>query len=91
MDSDIANAIRDRRRLRFVYHGKPRLAEPQCYGIGNLGTELVRVHQLEGGTEREPLFKVREMEGLVVLEERFDTPGPHKRNDSAFRTIFRQL
>ena len=92
MNFDIANAIRDRRRLHFIYHGKPRLVEPQCYGIGHKGTELLRVHLIEGGDQPEPLFDVSKMSGLAVLGECFSVPGPHyKKNDSAFRTIFRQL
>jgi len=92
MDHDMANAIRDRRRLRLVYHGKPRLVEPQCYGIGHKGTELLRAHQLEGGVQPEPLFDISKMDGLTVLDERFNDAGPnYTKNDSAFRTIFRQL
>jgi hypothetical protein len=92
LNSDIANAIRDRRRLRFTYHGKPRLVEPQCYGIGHKGTELLRVHLIEGGNQPEPWFDVSKMDDLVVLGEGFSSPGPHyKRDDSAFREIFRQL
>jgi hypothetical protein len=45
MNPVIADAIRQKRRLRFTYNGTARLAEPQCYGIGTRGTELLRVHQ----------------------------------------------
>jgi hypothetical protein len=56
------------------------------------GTELLRVHQIQGGTEREPLFNVSKIENLVVLEEAFAQPGPnYKKNDSAMTTIFCQL
>ncbi len=85
-------SIRDRRRLRFVYHGKERLVEPQCYGIGTKGTELLRGHQLRGGTQREPLFDVSKIENLVQLEDIFAAPGPHyTRDDSAMATVFAQL
>ena len=92
MEQTILDAIQHRRRLRFTYSGKPRLAEPQCYGMGKRGTELLRVHQLRGGAMPEPLFDVARMEGLVMLEETFAKPGPnYKRNDSAMVTIFAQL
>ena len=92
MNPLIVDAIQKRRRLRFNYRGKPRLAEPQCYGIGHKGTELVRVHQISGGGEREPLFDIAKIEDLVELEEVFTKPGPnYKRGDSAMKTIFCQL
>ena len=92
MNQLIVEAIRQRRRLAFVYHDKKRIAEPQCYGIGTRGTELLRVHQIRGGTQREPLFDVSKMEDLVMLDEFFVRPGPnYTKNDSAMRTIYAQL
>ena len=54
MDPRLVDALRHKRRIRFQYNGRTRLVEPQCYGIGHKGTELLRAHQLEGGEEREP-------------------------------------
>jgi hypothetical protein len=34
MNEIIVDSIRKGRRLRFIYHGKARVVEPQCYGIG---------------------------------------------------------
>ena len=88
----LVEAVEQRRRIAFDYNGRRRLAEPQCYGIGTQGTELLRVHQVKGGSQREPLFDVAKMSGLTVLDERFERPGPnYKRDDSAMRTIFAQL
>lgn len=88
----LIDAINDKRRLVFEYNGKPRRVEPQCYGIGTKGTHLLRVHQLAGGKEREPLFDVSKIQKLTVLEERFTRPGPnYKHNDSAMATILAQL
>ena len=92
MNQIIVDAIRKRRRLRFTYNERPRIVEPQCYGIGVKGTELLRVHQVRGGTQREPLFDVSKIEDLVVLDEVFTQPGPnYKKNDSAMTIIFCQL
>ena len=92
MNEVLVNAITHKQRLRFVYDGTPRLVEPQCYGIGTRGTELLRVHQLKGGPQREPLFNVSKIVNLEVLNETFDRPGPnYKKNDSAMKTIFAQL
>jgi len=88
----IVKAIKQRQRLRFLYNGKSRLVEPQCYGIGSRGTELLRAHQLQGGPQREPLFDVSKIVNLEVLNETFDRPGPnYKKNDSAMKTILTQL
>ena len=88
----ILESIRTRRRLRFLYNGKVRIVEPQCYGMGTKGTELLRAHQLQGGEQREPLFDVSKIEDLVRLDETFTKPGPnYKRDDSAMKTIFAQL
>ena len=92
MNQIFVQAIQQKRRLRFSYHGKTRLAEPQCYGVGHRGTELLRVHQIRTGSEREPLFNVAEMSDVVLLDEVFTKPGPnYKRNDSAMKIIFCQL
>ena len=92
MNQIIVDAIQEKRRLRFTYNGTTRLAEPQCYGMGTRGTELLRVHQIEGGAQREPLFDVTKISDLIALEEHFKRPGPHyKKNDSAMMTIFCQL
>jgi hypothetical protein len=87
----LVEAINTKHRLSFTYNGKTRLVEPQCYGIGTKGTELLRVHQLQGGTEREPLFDVSKIKELEVSDT-FSKPGPnYKRNDSAMKIIFAQL
>ncbi|MBS0447046.1 MAG: hypothetical protein JSR59_13975 [Proteobacteria bacterium] len=88
----IVDAIEQRRRLSFVYGGKPRIAEPQCYGVGHTGNELLRVYQVQGGSQPEPLFNVEKIERLVMLAETFRHPGPnYKRDDSAMRLIYAQL
>ena len=92
MNPVIAQSIVEKRRLRFSYHGRTRLVEPQCYGVGHKGTELLRVHQIQGGTQREPLFDVSKIEDLVLLDQVFTRPGPnYKRDDSAMKTIYCQL
>jgi hypothetical protein len=92
MKQELVHAIETRRRLRFRYNGRTRLVEPQCYGIGTKGTELLRVHQVKGGVQLEPLFDVAKIEQLAVLDETFEKPGPHyTRDDSAMVKIFAQL
>ncbi|HZP88495.1 MAG TPA: hypothetical protein VFB54_16910 [Burkholderiales bacterium] len=92
MNPIIVEAIRSKLRISFSYNGRTRIAEPQCYGVGFKGTELLRVHQLAGGAAREPLFDVSRISDLVLLHEHFSKPGPHyKKDDSAMMRIFAQL
>lgn len=92
MNPIIVQAIRHRRRLRLIYHGTERLVEPQCYGLGRRGNELLRVHQTEGGDQREPLFDVGKIESLTLLDDHFTTPGPnYRRGDSAMQEIYGEL
>jgi hypothetical protein len=92
MNQIIVDSINSKRRISFTYSGRARIAEPQCYGIGSKGTELLRVHQIQGGAQREPLFDVSQMRDLIVLDQHFTKPGPnYKKNDTAMTTIFAQL
>ena len=92
MNETLCQAIRGRRRIRFSYHGRPRLVEPQCHGHNAKHNELLRGYQLEGGEAPEPLYRVDEIRELVVLDETFDRPGPHyRKNDSAMTVIYCQL
>ena len=88
----IIHALKNKQRIQFVYNGKVRVAEPQCYGIGTKGTELLRVYQITGGSQPEPLFDVSKIEDLKLLNEFFKKPGPnYKKGDSAMKEIFCEL
>jgi hypothetical protein len=92
MNEVLVWAIHHKRRLRFLYEEEPRLVEPQCYGIGKRGNELLRAYQLQGGPKREQLFNVSKIVDLEVLDEAFHRPGPnYKKNDSAMKAILAQL
>jgi hypothetical protein len=88
----LVEAIERRRRLSCRYKGKPCKVVPQCYGVDHSGNELLRVYRPRGGSAREPLFNVAEIEELVALDERFSKPGPnYKRDDPVMKTIYAQL
>jgi hypothetical protein len=89
----ICVAIHSMHRISFVYHGRRRIAEPQCYGISTRNHETLRAFLIQGVSQQlEPLFTVAEMEGLEILDETFAKPGPnYKKNDSAMQVIFCQL
>ena len=82
----------DARVALHLQRANARLVEPQCLGLTFTGNELLRGHQIRGGSEREPLFTVAKIVGLVVLDEHFSQPGPnYKKGDSAMKTIFAEL
>ena len=66
----IVDAIEHKKRLGFVYNDTPRVAEPQCYGIGTKGTELLRAHVVHGGRPLPAaLFDVTKIVNLVALDQ----------------------
>src|ERR1041384_599504 len=73
----ILTAIHEKRLLRFSYHGKPRIVEPQDYGIQNKTANLF-TYQTGGESSSSPLpdwrkFAVGNMFNVELLEESF--PG----------------
>jgi hypothetical protein len=92
MHEQIIQAIHEKRRLQFFYNDKLRIGEPQCYGVGNKGTILLRVFVRTGSSQPEPLFDVAKIERLTLLDEHFTKPGPnYKKGDSAMKTIYAEL
>ena len=91
--SALVHAIDNMHVISFVYHGTRRIVQPQCYGIGKKGHELLRGYEpARIGETKEPLYTLAEMSELAVGNEHFTKPGPHyKKNDSAFAVIFAQL
>jgi hypothetical protein len=69
-------AIENTRMIRFVYHGRDRVAEPHDHGIRNGSVQLLS-YQVGGSSSRllpNWLFtKVDEMNDLVLLDQTF--PG----------------
>jgi hypothetical protein len=73
----ILTAIHERRLLRFTYHGKERIVEPQDYGIQKEVVNLF-TYQIAGesGSSRLPdwrKFAVLSMSSVELLDETF--PG----------------
>lgn len=86
------DAIRNKRKVTFVYHDKEREGEPQCWGISQGDKEVVRVHLTKGGSRPEQLFEIAQVKLLELQNEHFTKPGPnYKRDDSAMKEIYCQL
>ena len=61
-------------------------------GSAARGQSCCAAYQIQGGSQAEPLFDVSKISELVVLDQRFERPGPnYRKNDSAMKTIFAQL
>ena len=82
----IAQAIAERRTIRFTYSGKPRTADPHAlYAHASTSTILVDAFQRDGASSG-PLpawrqFRLAEIEGLEVTEATF-APAETYRADS---------
>jgi hypothetical protein len=89
----ICEAIKNKQRLQFSYNGKTRIVEPQCYGIGTKGTELLRGYEVAGNVEKtNKLYDLTKVVTLISLNEFFTSPGPnYQKGDSAMKTIFCEL
>jgi hypothetical protein len=93
MNTTICHALEKRQRLQFIYNGKTRVVEPQCYGVSARGTELLRGYEVRGGVEMtNKLYDLSKATSLTLLNEYFTLPGPnYQKNDSAMKTIFCEL
>lgn len=76
-----------------MYNGKMRVVEPQCYGRGNKGTELLRGYQVKGDpVKTNKLYDLSKATSIQVLPENFSVPGPgYNKGDVAMKIIFCEL
>ncbi|MGH7185276.1 MAG: WYL domain-containing protein [Pseudomonadota bacterium] len=95
MRQEITKAIHERRRVRFSYGGGERVVEPYVFGACETH-ELLRAYQVSGfSPSRErgwKLFRVEEISGLAVLDERFEEPQPgYMRNDPCMEVVYSEV
>jgi hypothetical protein len=97
MHQIICDAIRARRRLRFVYDGYERIIEPHIYGINSASHEAVRGWLVAGwsGSEAAPgwrTYLVREMHDVHALSQGFEAPRDgYAAEDRQMRQVFCRL
>lgn len=78
--------------MQFHYNNKLRIVEPQSYGFGVKGTELLRAYQVNENPPAEKLFDVSKITGLILLNNYFTSPGPnYKSHDSGMKEVFCEL
>jgi hypothetical protein len=95
MHSNICTAIREHRRLRFDYGGGSRLVDPYVYGACETH-QLLRGYQVDGFSPSRArgwkLFRVEEIENLVVLDEQFsEVHIGYMRNDPSMEVVYSEI
>ena len=96
-DRTILSAIKNKEVLRFKYNGKEPIVEPQTYGVSIAGREVLRAHQIGGGSGSgqlgmAKLFDLEKMSHLRRTGVVFGKALPaHNPRDSAMVEIFATL
>ena len=95
VDALLRSAIEQKRLIRLVYRGKPRIVEPHDYGVHNGSVKLLG-YQV-GGSSGSPLpnwrwMEVNSMADIHLLDRTFPggrlTPsGKHHRWDQLFMRV----
>ena len=97
MNTQVCDAVRARRLLRFVYEGYERIVEPHVYGINTQNHEMLSAYIVGGWSASRPEsgwrnYLVREMHDLQVLAEGFAGPrAGYNPADDAFRQVYCRL
>ncbi len=92
-NSPLCEAIRDRKLLEFIYHGRRRVVAPYCHGISTSGSEVLRAIQVRGssgsgGFGFGKLWLVADMVDPRVSDEMFVPDDPnYNPNDSGMKEI----
>jgi hypothetical protein len=90
----ITQAIKERRKLHFTYHGKSRVVDPHVFGISTKGNKVVLCWQTGGFYSKNDLpnwrmFETHEIQGLRIGNECF-TPQlkRHNKYESNIQTVY---
>jgi hypothetical protein len=82
-NSLIVQAIRERRKLQFIYHGKMRLVDPHVFGVSTKNHEVILSWQT-GGSSSKPhdlpnwrMFETHEIHGLQMTNINFVPQSQH--------------
>lgn len=92
MESQIAQAISNRRLLRFYYEPGIRVVEPHALGVSADGNILLRAYQTGGASKSGEhanwkLFRVEKITSLEVTGEQFSGARPgYNPNDPAMKS-----
>ncbi len=89
---EIIAAIKAKRRVAFTYHGRRRVAEPQCLGVTATDAETLRGYLCRRAAGFPSAFRRRQDVGLHRPRRAFhEARANYKKGDSAMKTIFAEL
>lgn len=95
MDTQIINAIRQKRVVEFTYDGEIRIVEPHCYGLTTKGNEAIRAFQIDGysstGTMGWKMYDLSKADDIQLHDDVFSIRGGYKRGDKGMSKIFCEL
>jgi predicted DNA-binding transcriptional regulator YafY len=88
----ITQAIRERRKLQFTYHGKTRLVDPHVFGISTKNHEVILCWQTGGGSSKPNdlpnwrMFETHEIQNMQITNNNFI---PQSRHHNPFHSDIR--
>lgn len=98
MESQICDAIENKKIIEFFYEGHKRIVEPHCYGIHkDTNNEVLCAYQIGGysSSRSVPLWRlyiIFKMSEIIITDTQFENPSSgYKKNDSRMSIIFCQL
>lgn len=92
MKEAICRAIRERKLLEVIYHGRERLVAPHIFGIDTSGAEVLSCYQVAGGAvggEQQGWKTLKASELLVkrMTDRRFHPRPEYQPGDRAMATV----
>ena len=90
------SAIRQRRRLEFMYKGAWRSVEPHAYGLNKKGNRVIRCYQVMGDSESGQsegwkLMLVDEIGEASLGDEFLDVRDGYQPGDKGLAEIYAEL
>jgi hypothetical protein len=95
MNSQIINAIKQKRVIELIYDGEIRIVEPHCYGLTTKGNEAIRAFQIDGysssGIMGWKMYDLSKADNIQIHAEIFAVRAGYKRGDKGMSRIFCEL
>jgi len=96
MNTQICQAITDRKVIELRYSGYSRIVEPYAHGRSQNGEDIFRCYQLSGGSESGErvgwkILKVCDVSALHITDTHFTKRSDYRRGDKAMEVIYCQL